>query len=483
MVMDGAAQGRAVGPGAVTRAQAAPVLWLVVVALAHGLLYSALTPPWQGPDEVAHFEYAHLLAVHGRPLSPADASPALERALTESLLDHRAWDYVRRAPPDTAPARLADTGFYGPTRTLVRFSLAYVPYALAVRPFLTQPVVYQLYVMRLVSVVIGALVVALAFQTGRRLEPGSPALAYGAALFVLLLPQHAYLLGVVSDGHLAELLASVTLYLLVVLERLGYSWRRVLLAALAGAGALLSKTTGYFLVPLAALAATDWAWRAYRAGRKPAAKRRGRAGQTVVLAAVALGVVLLAPLALLPRVSAQPASMLAHLLAAGAAPGGFTPRIVALLVEGQLRPALLGNFMSFWATFGWMTAPLPGGWYVLLGAACLLSALGWGRLLRRRGKPGGPGAVPGGYALLALAAALSLAVIWGWMLLSTIGLGVYQGRYLFGAIVPIALLLVRGWLALAPVRQPRRALAVLIAGLVLLDAGALLLVMVPFFYG
>ncbi len=208
------------------------LLALSALALIHGLLYAALTPPWQAPDEIAYFEYSHLLAHYWRPLTYADASPDLERQIIASLYTYHAWDYVHQAAPAQVPARLEQAPFFGRSRTLTRFSLAYVPYALAVWPWLDQPVVTQLYVMRLVSVLIGALVVVLAFQTARLVEPELPALALGASLFVLLLPQHAYILATVSDGNPAELLTSGALYLLVAMLRAGLTWRRAALAAM-----------------------------------------------------------------------------------------------------------------------------------------------------------------------------------------------------------------------------------------------------------
>ena len=64
---------------------------LTALAVVHGLLYAFLIPPWQAPDEIAHFEYARLLAERWRPLSLADASPALEAEVIDSLYRFQAW--------------------------------------------------------------------------------------------------------------------------------------------------------------------------------------------------------------------------------------------------------------------------------------------------------------------------------------------------------------------------------------------------------
>src|SRR5689334_19002324 len=72
---------------------------LFVLALTHGALYAVITPPWQAPDEVAHFEYAWLMGKLGHTLWNENASPELEQALIQSLYDYHAWTYVRVPTP------------------------------------------------------------------------------------------------------------------------------------------------------------------------------------------------------------------------------------------------------------------------------------------------------------------------------------------------------------------------------------------------
>jgi hypothetical protein len=51
------------------------------------------------------------------------------------LFTFQTWHYVNRDTPAELSARLAEAPFFGRSRTIDRFSLAYVPYALAVWPF------------------------------------------------------------------------------------------------------------------------------------------------------------------------------------------------------------------------------------------------------------------------------------------------------------------------------------------------------------
>jgi hypothetical protein len=61
-----------------------------LLALVRGLLYVALIPPWQGPDEAGHFESVRLFAELGRIPGRADVSPTLEREIVDSMARYRA---------------------------------------------------------------------------------------------------------------------------------------------------------------------------------------------------------------------------------------------------------------------------------------------------------------------------------------------------------------------------------------------------------
>ena len=445
-----------------------------LVALAHGALYALLMPPWQAPDEVAHFEYSHLLATLRRPISPADDSLPLEQAIIQSLYQFHAWTFRNSPLPAQVPTRLNQT-LFGYSRTLNRFSLTYVVYALAAWPFLGQDIVIQLFAMRLASVVMGALVVVLAFETARLVAPAAPALAVAAAGLVLLLPQHAFITAAANDGNLAELAASGCIFLLAVMWRQGLRWRTAAACLLCALAAILSKATGYFLVGLLLVAgpALVFRWQPPRpAGRQWSWRRVGGAGLAAgVLAAVLVPVVVFAPP--LRYIRLMLSTNARHL-------ADFVPYVLGLNVDGRFASALSGTFNSFWLTFGWMTFGFPQPVYtlllVLVGLA--LAGLVW----RLRQLPPAAETEKSLLRLLGLAAALELGVLVTWFVTSPNGVNYFQGRYLFTAVVPLAVLLAAGSLALAPVRHQAPAALLALALLSLFDTAAITTLAWPYFY-
>jgi hypothetical protein len=192
-------------------------------------------------------------------------------------------------------------------------------------------------------------------------------------------------------------------------------------------------------------------------------------------------------------------NMLTNADAAGAAvrPGSLSARVSEYLrlrelrwlwQSGQLlaplpRGPVLARifFVSFWGQFGWMSVPLVGdtpweGALLLFCAAGLLGAIVWA-------------CGPGASARERWSVALLLALLGGGMLLVVLNAYtqpsmqvVQQGRYLFPALAPLALLLALGWRALVPPRWRGAALAAWVAWWLTFAGAALALVVRAYHY-
>jgi hypothetical protein len=104
-----------------------------------------------------------------------------------------------------------------------------------------------------------------------------------------------------------------------------------------------------------------------------------------------------------------------------------------------------GQYRSFWGNFGWVSAGLPEGWYIVWGVASILALLGLlGRLFTSR-KPWDWQERLGLIFLLTLAVAVVLGFARHTMLLSVFGVEAFpQGRYLFVLSIPLAWLFISG---------------------------------------
>jgi len=155
-------------------------------------------------------------------------------------------------------------------------------------------------------------------------------------------------------------------------------------------------------------------------------------------------------------------------------PAGFFARAMAPSAwdaVSQLRYLIYMAFTwaSFWGYFGWLTRPLPWPVYALLAALTLAAGAGAARLFLRTLARARRGPLSTDDRLLALSL-LALAAILAQTWLPMLGQSWQpQGRYLFPALLPIAILLLRGWETLWPSRHRSLFIPLLAGGLFALN--------------
>lgn len=419
---------------------------LVVAYTTIGVLYAALTPTWQVPDEPAHYNYVRALAEgQGFPvIEPGDYDQAYLGRLT-----------TERFPPELSIESLEYEDHQPPLYYLLATSV-YLLFGGAVLP------------LRLLSVLFGVGVLVVAFGTVRAIFPARPELALMVAAFIAFIPQHVAMTAGVENDALAELVVGGTLWALVVYVGGGdRPWPTGLLLA----ATLLTKTTAYFVVGVAVLAAMV-RWRQERQ------TRRWAMGQLAWMLIPAL--LLSAP----------------WFVRNGLTYGWHDPLGWArhnAVVEGQMRTseylALYGwsaywerawrfTFQSFWGQFGWMAVPLPPRIYQALALLSVLLVAGflWWLFDQRR-----PRLTPHQRAsliLLLASAFLTLLEFLGYNLTFV----QHQGRYLFPALISIGTAAALGLSRLASVLPQRMrpwAMVAPFAGLAALDVYCLFKCIIP----
>ena len=434
---------------------------ILLIYLILGVLFAVYTPRWQAPDEPAHYNYIRYLAENGRfPVLQVGDYP------------HEYLEEIkgRRFPPDSS----IDPIRYEYHQPPLYYLLAAPVYLFGQGNLLP---------LRLLSVALGAGVVLLAYATARRIHPGWPALALAAAAFVAFLPQHLATVSQAGNDVLAELLFALVLCQLVGWVQAESAISRqpsatsnpqsaIVLGFLLGL-ILITKTTAYIAVPLA-LGVLVWRWL-----RDRAAARRILAD----LAPVAVPAALIALPWYVRNVTTYGCPDFLGLQRHAAVVVG-QPRLGEYLAQfgaaNYLRRLVEFTFKSFWGVFGWQGVFMDSRIYLALAILCAVAA--GGLVLRivhshlRRGRhrrpsigntqtARGPQSAICNYSLWLLAATvlLTLLVYAGYNLEFV----QHQGRYLFTALIPLAIFFALGW---DEAVQPRSSL-LLALGLVLLGFG------------
>jgi len=274
---------------------------LTAFALAHGSVWLAVIPPWQGPDEFAHYAYSVLLAAGVNPTTTDPAAQAVRRRVeTEVLAAMDAHGFTRTVDWYAIPGGPA-AGFTQPTaRGTTLFietrqpAFYYWLGALALRSYSRDPAGVPadlgLYLVRTVSVGVSALVVLLAWGLAHCLAPGVHfrLLWLTLPLTVALLPMRVFIDSMANNDVLAECAVSALALVLGawLVRAPAPLWRSVILVALGvglAAASLRTKTSTTI-----AAAPVLWLGSVLAAGFLWLRRLRGR-GATVGRRIVAMG--------------------------------------------------------------------------------------------------------------------------------------------------------------------------------------------------
>jgi 4-amino-4-deoxy-L-arabinose transferase-like glycosyltransferase len=417
------------GRSASDRASSVALAAALIAYLALAFGYLTLTPPWQNPDEPAHFNYVAFVATTGGlpVLQPGDWDSALLERLKNGTLQPQ--DDITKIRYESWQPPL----FYLVAAPLYR-TASQAPEALTR--------------LRALNVVFGAMTLVVAYLVAREALPDP--LPGAAPLAIVGIPMFTAVSAAVSADPLANLLAAAILLALVIRLRqppdTAVGWP-ILTGALLGLGLLTKLELAIFGPLILAVILL----------------RSARKLRETLLASLS-GAILLIP-------------WLIHQLASY---GWTDPLAIArhsAVVEDQQRftgfsldwlaQFATTSFHSFWAQFGWMAIVASPRLYLIWGAITLIAVIGLVASYKQWLEQ------PIALLLLATIALAGLAYV-GYNLAFV----QFQARYLFTALVPIAILLVRGWSALPP--RPWLAF-ILPAVLVGLNAYALLRVLVPGF--
>ncbi len=430
------------------------ILWVIVaagVAFASG--YALGVPPWNNPDEPAHFNYIRHIATTGQlpELKPGDwDAQLLERLKTAKF------------PPSEPVDSIAYESHQPPL------------YYLLASPILNAtgrfPLQEQVGALRLFSVVLSGITVLLAFFGVRTLFPQDRSLQLGVAGFVAFLPMRSAVAGSISNDALAECVATLLILTMLWVTNRGFGRRQAILLGLLIGAALLTKMTLYLLLPLA-LAAALFAPPGKGAKNQAVSSRLKLVGIALVIALVIAGWWFVRNGMLY-----GPTDIFGWQRHDQVVVG--QPRFERL--DGATLSYLATTlFKSFWGQFGWMGILLDERLYFVLMLVSSLAAFGLAlfsvRVVLSKGFLS-----PQQKASLALMALALLAVL-GQVGLYNLSFIQAQGRYLYPALLPITLLFILGLRELLAPVHARLLLTLSVASLALLDYVCLARYVLPYF--
>lgn len=229
---------------------------LVALALAQGLLFLALVPPWQHYDEPGHFEYAWLLAHHDNLWHPGKPDPAMRREVVASMQEHHFFWNLSEPEP----------GWWFNYTQLRHPPLYYMLVSLPLRLVSDLSMAEQLAVARLVSLLLFMVTVVAVIGGVRTLTPPGHILRWAVPLCLVLTPPFVDSMTAVNNDVAAVMFSTLFLWGSVQTVRAGLTWWRAAWVIVAALLAAASKNIALFapaLIPLVVVVAL-WKQRGWR---------------------------------------------------------------------------------------------------------------------------------------------------------------------------------------------------------------------------
>jgi 4-amino-4-deoxy-L-arabinose transferase-like glycosyltransferase len=392
----------------IASAQLRPLLLLLAAAAVVGAAWALIVPAWQAPDEHSHFGYVQTLAEQGAP----PASEGGSRYSTEqeeaadaigsdvlaanlyarpewSRAEYERWRRLQAAEGVAARADGDGTGPEGSNSARTNPPLYYAYEAIPYGAGAGADLFGRLYLMRLWSaLLLLAAAVATWALVGELLGPRRPLQLAGAAV-VALQPMGTFISASINPDAMLIPAFATTLWLGVRVIRRGLTVGNGAALCAAAAVAILTKATGYALLPGLALVLAVGAWRA---------GVRLRLGSLARIAAPLLALALpVGAWLAYARLSDRPA-----VNQVGGGGGGdfdhaglfsYLWQFYLPDVSGQLP--LPGSFpqlpvtefwvKGFWGKFGWLEVVLPDPLYLVVGLLTLAAIAGSAVALIRAG--------------------------------------------------------------------------------------------------
>ncbi len=456
---------------------------LLILGLVRGLLYSAVLPPWQAPDEALHYEYVRLLYETGRLVQWGDSIPAVEQEIITSMERFGFWQtgrYLQRGSSFTEVWGASSHQLHQPP-------LAYVLYLgpLFLAP---QSIVLHLYLMRVLSVLLSLVVILAGYIAANTVWERHSVLSWSVPAFIVFLPTYTALSGTVNNDHLVEAAVSLVLALWLVALKSGLSLPLTGGLVVFSVIGLLAKRTALVLLPVHLVAVI-----LYLRAHHPSIFSKRNFVYTLAAAGLALSFIIWLGsrgFAWLSQRSPAVAEWLVKLyLFLPSEQFPFSPDQSYFSAEAVSRYAHYARFLfeTFWGRFALFQVQWPTAFYVLAAGLSLIALTGLvllvGRVIRGTCRP--PAWLLASFVLLAFSIITMTAMVYAneirrWDL----GWGGWpQARYLFVVIIPIAALFVQGWSEVVPQRYRTAWVSALLGLLILLDTFSIAFLIIPYFYG
>ena len=423
------------------------VFFLLLFSFVLGSLYVFLTPPWQAPDEITHYEYIDILSHAKIFMIKQKPDYNLQKEIIKSMDKFNAWEYVYREAPSPLPEKFIDFPVYRESILKVnRPPLYYILSSLLLKTFKTDNLLLKHYIIRLFSLFLSLFTILFVFLSAKIVFNGNFFYSIAAACFLAFLPQFMISSSSINSDNLANLVGAFSIYIFLFSLKHLRNHYILLTFPFILIIAFSTGSTTFFLIPFLVVFCIIYLLKSQKSNRSG----------IILLIAIIISIFLIVYL-FFHIIFSELGKRLAE---------NYLPWLISWIriFHGNYhvrfdKPFILMLFKSFWCYAGWMAFPLPNYIYRILEVVSLFGFLGIIKyILLKLFKVRQRFPVKVDYFILLVSFCFfSLAAVFF--------RGVPMARYFFPALSACAILFILGFKELIPFKSDKIALISLILSL------------------
>jgi hypothetical protein len=222
----------------------------LIVALVQGVIYVFIEPPWQHYDEPGHFEYAWLAANQQGWPKPGNYDQSMRREVAASMVEFDFYRKIGGKPNLLSIDQPIDIGFSQVGDVPVYYFIASLP----LRIFKYTDITFQLYTVRLVSVLFFLITIWASLQTSKELFNEGHPLRWMVPLFMACLPGFVDLMTAANNDVAAIAFFTIFLWASTRVIHRGLNLKNLILLVAAVLLCAFTKSTAWLAVPFSLLA-------------------------------------------------------------------------------------------------------------------------------------------------------------------------------------------------------------------------------------
>ncbi|MCX6156982.1 MAG: DUF2142 domain-containing protein [Ignavibacteriae bacterium] len=227
------------------------IIFILLYFVVFSATFSFIVPVFESPDENLHLQYINYVTKYKKLPDQYEGMVNKEKFVGQGHQHPLYYVITGFLNYTSNNGKMLDIKYhFNKLHVWNGGNLEHVPYFYNIRDdvFDNTGEKYTFYLLRILSVIFGALNVLFIYKIGKIITDNENFSLF-AAFIAASLPQFAFISGMINNDNLANLMSTICLFLIIKIFKEGYSMKQIVLLGIALGISVLTKKTLMFLLP------------------------------------------------------------------------------------------------------------------------------------------------------------------------------------------------------------------------------------------